>query len=443
EKVGGEWRRVEIGSLSRKILHVELEAPPTPDQQIQLDQVKAAGKSFASFGPGEEIDVVVNHPKVATPPPSAAGAPPPAPAVPGAPGAGGAPLPPSGIAPNAKTPPVTKPNLPKTPVRTGAPQEEGAVPGKPPVVAPKLDAKKLPSGKPPGGFTAGVGSAVRSAALAAALDYLNSLVKDWIAQEAIEQQSQEELTRLQPAIEAMIATNPKQIHAVFHVHIWATSHDVVSPEGVTEKTGFPMVSVRAELSDHEEKTVPPEPKTEDHGMWSMTTSNATYSVLLIDVEKELEKARIQREEQKLNERVRALADEAKARGQLPPPAATAPQKAGPPNNALIPAAPTPQPSLIPGAPPPTLDQEAYADYARQFGDSLIAQGTRMRNASAPEGDKATFRTQVQVWRAQMKKVIREFGNFKAKDSLMTTLGKFDERMQSLASELGIKDWKED
>jgi hypothetical protein len=449
EKVGNEWRRIEIGSISKKILHVELETPPTPDQQAQLDRITAAGKSFGAFGPGEEIEVVVNFPKIsapppsaAGPPPSAAGAPPAAPNVPAAPIAGVKPTPPASATPHVDEVPEGAPIAPKVAVPSTVPQEEGAAPTKPPAAAPKVDPTKAAAGaKPPGAF-AGVGSALKSAGVALALDYLNGLLKDWIAEEEIEQQSAAELVRLGPAIDAMIATNPKQIHAVFHVDIWTSSHDVIG-ESVTEKTGFPMVTVHAELSDHHVPTIAPVPKTEVNGMTSLTTSHATYSVLLIDVEKELEKARVQREEQKLNERVREFSEQAKARGQLPPPASPAPQRSGAPNNALLPAPPTPQPSLLPGAPPPSLDQEAYADYARQFGASLLAQGTHLRNSSAPDADRATFRSQVLIWRAQMKKLIRDFGNFKAKDSLMTTLGQFDERMQSLASELGLKDWKED
>jgi hypothetical protein len=50
---------------------------------------------------------------------------------------------------------------------------------------------------------------------------------------------------------------------------------------------------------------------------------------------------------------------------------------------------------------------------------------------------------VQVWRGQMRKLIREFGNARAKDSLTTTLLSFDEKMSSLGSELGIDQWRDE
>ncbi len=60
ERVGDEFRRVEhTGTAQRKILHVELEAPPTSDQLAQIDKLKDSGKLW---GPGEEIEVVVNWP---------------------------------------------------------------------------------------------------------------------------------------------------------------------------------------------------------------------------------------------------------------------------------------------------------------------------------------------------------------------------------------------
>jgi hypothetical protein len=63
EQVGKEYRRIEhSGQATKKILHVEMEAPPTPEQQVQLARLKDSGKSYGAFGPGEEIEVVVNWP---------------------------------------------------------------------------------------------------------------------------------------------------------------------------------------------------------------------------------------------------------------------------------------------------------------------------------------------------------------------------------------------
>jgi hypothetical protein len=63
EQTGNEYFRVEhSGQAERKILHVELEVPPTSAQEAQLADLKEAGKSFEKFGPGEEIEIVVSWP---------------------------------------------------------------------------------------------------------------------------------------------------------------------------------------------------------------------------------------------------------------------------------------------------------------------------------------------------------------------------------------------
>jgi hypothetical protein len=48
---------------------------------------------------------------------------------------------------------------------------------------------------------------------------------------------------------------------------------------------------------------------------------------------------------------------------------------------------------------------------------------------------------VQVWRGLVHKMIRDFANYKAVESLQTTVLQFDERMNSLGSELGIDGWQ--
>jgi hypothetical protein len=266
-------------------------------------------------------------------------------------------------------------------------------------------------------------------------------VKEWIAEIQLEQQAEAELKRLEPAIEAMVATNPKQIHAVFHVLIWVTTHDVQSDQGPVEKTGYPMVHLGAELSDHAVKPSHSS-KTDDHGYWSITFTEATYSALLIDVEQEIAKEEVRQDEQRLKARQQQLAEEAKKRGMIPPPVAE-PKPTGPPNNALIPAPPVQPPSLLPGAPPPSVDQEAQAKYAKDYGASLIAEGVTMRNRGAPDSDRQLLMKRIQVWRGQMRKLIRDSSNYKAKESLDWTLHEFDDRMLSLGSELGIDHWKDE
>jgi len=65
EQVGGEFRRVELGQPARRILHVELEQAPTPEQVDQLEQLREAGRSYGAFGAGEEVHVVVRWPGAA------------------------------------------------------------------------------------------------------------------------------------------------------------------------------------------------------------------------------------------------------------------------------------------------------------------------------------------------------------------------------------------
>jgi hypothetical protein len=364
---------------------------------------------------------------------------------PGAPSA----KPPAATAPTTNIPPSTPPleGAPKVPVKPPPLEAEGAPgapkpkAGKPPVAGTDVE---IPA-KVKGGALEGIGPTIKLAAATAAIDILTNIIKGWLAEDLIRQQTEAELTRLGPAFQKMLAGDPppKQIHAIMHVSIWTSSHDVITEHGVEEKTGYPMVNVHAELADHGVKTTS-STKSEDIGMTSLTTASTTYSILLLDVERAMERRRIEEEEQRLNERVRTLADQAKAQPQAPQkkaPKAPEPPKAEPPNNALVPAPPKPAPSLLPGAPPPTFDEMGFASYARQFGQGLLAEGTKLRDSSAPKDRRDQFKLRVQVWRGQMRKLMRDFSNYKAKESLDWTLHEFDERMSTLGAELGIDDWK--
>lgn len=399
EQVGGEMRRVEIGTPDKKILHVELQVAPNAMQTKELDEIKWAGKQFASFGPGEEIEVVVNWPKGTTPPPM----PPPPAAV---------------VEPGAPIPPTFKPPT-----------------------SPKAEGEELPpTPKPKTG--SGVGSMMKTMAATAALDLLNAMLKGWIADVMIEQQMDAELKRLQPAIDAMAATDVEKVFVDFDVLVLVASHDVITQQGVEEKSGFPMVFVRGTVVDKASPATHSTPETTDRGMTSMTSTSAHVSMLVRNVALEREQANRRRDEAKLNERARALADEAKARGQVPnPPPSAAPS--GPPNNALLPKAPEPQAPLLPGAPSPSVDQMGFAEYAKRFGASLLAEGVRMRNQGATAAEKKTFTLRVQVWRGQMRKLIRDSSDYKAKELLVNTLAAFDDRMSTLGAEIGIDGWKDE
>jgi hypothetical protein len=283
---------------------------------------------------------------------------------------------------------------------------------------------------------------MKTMAAVAALDLLNAMLKGWISEVMIEQKMDGELKRLQPEIEAMAATDVEKVFVDFDVLVLVVSHDVVTQQGVEEKSGFPMVFVRGKVTSKGSPPTHSPPETTDRGMTSMTSTSAHVSMLVRNVAFEREQAKRQRDEQRLNERARALADDAMARGELttPPPS---PAPVGPPNNALLPKAPEPQAPLIPGAPPPSVDQVAFADYARRFGASLLAEGVRMRNQGSSAAEKKTYTLRVQVWRGQMRKLIRDSSDYKAKELLTSTLAAFDERMNTLGSEIGIEGWKDE
>jgi hypothetical protein len=381
----------------------------------------------------------------------------------------GAPTPPSGQA-SPGTAPDVPPRAPAAATATSTPKSATAprvtvqvkAPGTPaapktnaPGVAPRVDApapsssglvKKVDTSKlaHAEGLHGRVTSSMKGAAAGLALDFLTNLIKARIGQEMAEQQIEAQLAKLGPAIDAMLATNPKQIHAVIGVTTMVVTHDVITDHGVDEKSGYPMVFVTVELSDHAVRATETT-KSEDLGalsLASMQTTNATYSVLILDVEAALRKQEIERDEAKLNERIRALAKESKEQPQAPRPA-SAPPAVAPPNNALLPPAPAAPKPLLPGAPPPSVNQEEFAEYARGYGKQLLAEGTRLRDTHAPSRDRDLFMRRVQVWRGQMRKLIREFGNARAKDSLTTTLLSFDEKMSSLGSELGIDQWRDE
>ena len=433
EQVGGEVRRVEIGTPDKKILHVELQVTPNAMQMQELEGIKWAGKEFASFGPGEEIEVVISWPKGTPPPPMP---PPPAAAVPPtrslSPSA-------AGVVPHEEGRPPAKPAAPRT--SPGVAPEGEAPTTKPPTAAPKADGEELPpTAKPKTG--SGLGSMMKTMAAAAALDLLNAMLKGWIADIMVEREMDAELKRLQPEIDAMAATDVEKVFVDFDVMVLVMSHDVITQQGVEEKSGFPMVFVRGAVATKSSPASHTPPETTDRGMTSMTSTSAHVSMLVRNVALEREQAKRQRDERQLNERARALADDAKARGHIPtPPPTTAP--GGPLNNALLPKAPEPQAPILPGAPPPSVDQVAFAEYAKRFGASLLAEGVRMRNQGATPAEKKTFTLRVQVWRGQMRKLIRDSSDYKAREMLTTTLLEFDDRMRTLGSEIGVEAWKDE
>jgi hypothetical protein len=327
----------------------------------------------------------------------------------------------------------------------GGPPPKGSE-GSPPFKTPKIDTKKALRAIKPGTGGSGLSGALKGVAALAALGFLDSLLKRFIESNAIEQKTEAQIIALQPAIEALVAASPKQIYAVINVTVTTSSHDVIVEGGIEEKTGMPVVSVEVTLAEHAvEPTNKEISETIVSGMTSLEIKSSTYSVLLLDVEKEQARQEIEAKEERLRTRQLALAEENRSRvqtGPIPNQAAVPPTSAAAPRN-LLPAAPTPPTSFLPGAPERGLDQEAYAVYARGFGNQLLAQGFRLQNNSSSVKDRDTFKLQVQVWRGQMQKLMRDFGNPHAKVLLTTTLSEFDGLLNPIAMKLGISGWKDE
>ncbi|HEY0727091.1 MAG TPA: hypothetical protein VGD38_03405, partial [Pyrinomonadaceae bacterium] len=226
-------------------------------------------------------------------------------------------------------------------------------------------------------------------------------------------------------------------HAVIHIFVWTVTRDVVTPGGVDEKIGYPMATVDVKLS---ETAVTPESssRTDQITMGSIQYNSSTYSILLIDVEKEQARQEVERKEEELKRRMREL-----AKDDEPPASKTdQPKVAGPP--ALMPQQEQVPAPLLPGAPGPSpfVEQETRATASRIAGNQLLEEGRRLRDSGAGMDQRQKFKRKVQVWRGLVQKMIRDFGNYKAVESLTETLARFDERMNTLGSELGIDGWKD-
>jgi hypothetical protein len=303
--------------------------------------------------------------------------------------------------------------------------------GTKPNVDPKKALQRVKANQAGSSFKA----SLKTAAAGAALDFVVNALKGYMSEVEIQQKVEAQLTALQPQIEAMLATNPRQIHAVVHVFVWTVTRDVVSQQGVEERMGYPMATVSVKLS---ETAVTPESSshTELITMGSIQYNSSTYSILLIDVEKEQARQEVERKEEELKRRMSELAQEEK------PPAPATDQAAGPP--ALLPRQEQAPAPLLPGAPGPSpfVEQETRATASRIAGNQLLDEGRRLRDSGAAMDQRQKFKRKVQVWRGLVQKMIRDFGNYKAVESLTETLARFDERMNTLGSELGIDGWKD-
>lgn len=320
---------------------------------------------------------------------------------------------------------------------TPAPAKPGPAKAAPTAAKPNIDPKKALQRVKANQAGSGFKATLKNAAAGAALDFVINALKGYMSETEIQMKTEAQLTALQPQIEAMLATNPKQIHAVVHVFVWTVTRDVVTQGGVEERMGYPMATVSVTLS---ETAVEPtsSSKTELITMGSIQYNSSTYSMLLIDVEKEQARQEVERKEEELKRRINALAKEEKPAPAKP----DQPKVAGPPS--LLPQQEQAPAPLLPGAPGPSpnVEQETRAVNSRLAGNQLLAEGLRLRDSGAAMDERQKFKRKVQVWRGLVQKMIRDFGNYKAVESLTETLARFDERMNSLGSELGIDGWKD-
>ena len=137
-----------------------------------------------------------------------------------------------------------------------------------------------------------------------------------------------------------------------------------------------------------------------------------------------------------------MSDLAKEEKQPPASKTDQPKAAGPPS--LLPQQEQAPPELLPGAPGPSplVEQETRAANSKIVANQLLDEGRQLRNSGATMDQRQKFKRKVQVWRGLVQKMIRDFGNYKAVESLTETLARFDERMNSLGTELGIDGWKD-
>ena len=348
---------------------------------------------------------------------------------------------PGGPATPQQAPPATGAKPPAAPSEEAAPAQAKPVPAKAaPAGAgtkPNVDLKKAMQRVKATQSGSAFKATLKTAAGAAALDFVINALKGYMSQVEIEQKTEAQLTALQPQIEAMLATNPKQIHAVVHVFVWTVTRDVISQSGVEERMGYPMASVNVTLS---ETAVQPtsSSKTDLITMASIRYDSSEYSILIIDVEKELARQEVERKEEELRRRVQALAQEEKPA----PPTPDQPKVAGLPS--LLPQQEQTPAPLLPGAPGPSplVEQETRAASSKVVGNQLLEEGRRLRDSGATMDQRQKFRRKVQVWRGLVQKMIRDFGNYKAVESLTESLARFDEQMNSLGTQLGIDGWKD-
>lgn len=340
-----------------------------------------------------------------------------------------APAQPSGAVQPPSAAPVTEGAAPAA-VKSAPPKPAGAA------VKPKVDPKKAMQRVKANSSGASFKATLKTAATAAALDFVINALKGYMSEMEIQMKTEAQLAALQPQIEAMLATNPKQIHAVVDVFVFTVIRDVITQQGVEERMNYPMATVSVKLS---ETAVEPtsSSRTELITMGSIQYNSSTYSILLIDVEKEQARQEVERKEEELKRRMAALAQEEK------PPAPTPTEKPkGPPS--LLPQREPEPPPLLPGAPGPSpfVEQETRAANSKIVGNQLLDEGRRLRDSGASMDARQKFKRKVQVWRGLVQKMIRDFGNYKAIESLTETLARFDERMNSLGAELGIDGWKD-
>lgn len=304
---------------------------------------------------------------------------------------------------------------------------------------------------PRGGMARGLAFTAGMMASQLILSFIDRYIKNWLDEKEIDK----DMARLWPAIQQQLAGFEPQVKALASTPETAEIYLVLDLTIIRGRTFTPgsegsesvamverlaATGVSATNVYVESRDVMLENPVE--GAFNHRT-HSTFSVPIwnrAQEENDLRKQAIERQERILTERMQFLAAQAKQtaapQGSSPPP--TRP----PPSKSLLPEPPSTSNFGLPGAPEPGLDQQAWADYARNHGEHLLSDGTRMRDTGVPDSQRQQFKLRVQVWRGQMQKMIRDFGLYQARESLKLTLFRFDERMHALGASLGIDGWKE-
>ena len=274
---------------------------------------------------------------------------------------------------------------------------------------------------------------LKGAAAGMAIDLITSWIKSKGAQLQIERGVQDQMKALEPRFEELLATSPKQIHAKVRVTMWTVTTEKLTQQGVEEREGFPNVLVSVALVTEPVEAVTETPVPEQYWGGSIQWSYATYSFLLLDVEKERRRQEVEREDEKLRENLRKLAAREKKRASKKKKKPVEEWRPPPPGSATGWFAPAPQTTpLLPypgGVAPENKEAEGLVG-ARKLATKLLARAKKMaREGDTPE-QREDFKLKVDVWLGGVERMMREFSDQRVVGDLRNLYYEFKERLAS-------------